>query len=44
MAHLNIPNVSIRGLAATVPALVKDNLTDPQSVMQKKSLRIREYI
>jgi 3-oxoacyl-[acyl-carrier-protein] synthase-3 len=29
MAHLNIPNVSIRGLAATVPALFKDNLTDP---------------
>ncbi len=29
MSHLNIPNVSVRGLAATVPAMVKDNLTDP---------------
>ncbi|MGR3811452.1 ketoacyl-ACP synthase III [Jiulongibacter sp. NS-SX5] len=29
MAFLEIPNVQIKGLAATIPADVKDNLTDP---------------
>ncbi|AWV99868.1 3-oxoacyl-ACP synthase III family protein [Arcticibacterium luteifluviistationis] len=46
MSHLNIPNVSIRGLAATVPALRKDNLTDPlvtdaEKVLKNTGIQIR---
>lgn len=46
MSHLKIPNVSIRGLAATVPALKKDNLTDPlvtdaEKVLKNTGIQIR---
>ncbi|WP_341226335.1 ketoacyl-ACP synthase III [uncultured Arcticibacterium sp.] len=46
MSHLNIPNVRIRGLAATVPALRKDNLTDPlvsdaEKVLKNTGIQIR---
>ncbi|MCR9063266.1 MAG: ketoacyl-ACP synthase III [Cytophagales bacterium] len=39
MGFLEIPNVRIKGLSATVPALSKDNLTDPLVTEGEKILK-----
>ncbi len=39
MGFLEIPNVSVVGMSATVPAMVKDNLTDPLVTDGEKILK-----